>query len=190
MINWIEGVVQFKDAISATLVVQGLGYRVFLTDQELGHLTIGAKSSFYIHAYYRDTGSPELYGFATQEMQAFFEQLLTISGIGPKSALGILNQATIADVRQAIQKGDSTILTKVSGIGKKTAERIIVELRGKVVDLVDDDAIAGTAAAIDALSQLGYSQSQARAALKAIPATATTVQAKVKAALQQLGGQS
>lgn len=188
MINWIQGVVQFKDDVSATIAVQGIGYRVFMLENELAKTIVGSTLAMYIHSYFRETSGTELYGFMTREAQLFFNQLLSISGIGPKGGLGILEQATPHDVQRAIQKGDASVLTKVSGIGKKTAERIIIELRNKVGDgETSTESIQDTAAAIDALTQLGYSQNDAREALHKAPTSAVTVKDKVRAALKQLG---
>lgn len=192
MISWLKGTVQIKDDVSATIAIQGIGYRVFMLEQELAMMQSGAAVELFIHQYHRENSGSELYGFLQHETQLFFERLLSISGIGPKGGLGILEQASPRDLQQAIRKGDSTVLTKVSGIGKKTAERIIVELKGKIEkELGEEDtqSIADTAAAIDALTQLGYGTAEAREALQRVPSSATTVSAKVKAALQRLGGE-
>ncbi|PIP29164.1 Holliday junction branch migration protein RuvA [Candidatus Kuenenbacteria bacterium CG23_combo_of_CG06-09_8_20_14_all_39_39] len=131
-----------------------------------------------------------LFGFASQEELRFFELLLTISGVGPKSALGILEAAKLTDVKKAVLRDDPSILYKVSGIGKKTAERIVVELKNKLdlfpatekqIALDDSDSEV-----FDALVSLGYADTDIRQALKQLPADTAGVEAKIKSALKFL----
>ena len=118
-----------------------------------------------------------------------FEQLISISGIGPKAAMGILSIATPKTIKTAILNEDPSILTKVSGIGKKTADRVILELKNKVADISTGDKEEATVDvdAIEALMTMGYSNAEARDALKAVPADVRDVGARVKAALKNLG---
>jgi Holliday junction DNA helicase RuvA len=113
---------------------------------------------------------------------------LTVSGVGPKSALGIMSLAEVSMIKSAIASEDASVFTKVSGIGRKTAERVILELKGKLKDEADARPVAKEHSdALDALVALGYSDKEARAALKAMPAEVTDLQTKIKMALKSLG---
>jgi Holliday junction DNA helicase RuvA len=128
-----------------------------------------------------------LYGFPTLPELEFFELLLTVSGVGPKSALGIMSLAEINMIKSAIVSEDPSVFTKVSGIGRKTAERVIVELKEKLKNEVDAAPVAKEHSdAVDALLALGYSQQEAREALKQVPAAMKNLQDKVKLALKYL----
>ena len=115
--------------------------------------------------------------------------LITISGIGPKSALGILSVAPVDTLRRAISSGDTSYLTKVSGIGRKNAEKIVVELRDKLgaIDANAGGTLREEVDALSALEALGYSAREAREALKAVGNNAISTQEKLKAALKSLG---
>jgi Holliday junction DNA helicase RuvA len=124
-----------------------------------------------------------------EEDLAMFELLISISGIGPKVGLSILSIADTKTIRTAIVNKDPSILTRVSGVGKKTAERVIVELQNKVEAIGIEDqatAIAGQDA-LEALASLGYSVTEAREALKLVPADITDVGARIRQALKNLG---
>lgn len=133
----------------------------------------------------------ELYGFPTAAELAFFKLLMSVSGVGPKTALGVLNVADIQSLKRSIALGDSSALNKVYGIGKKSAERIVVELRDK---LAKDTANTAAAVAgsdgevVEALMALGYSAPEAREAIKELPKDAKGTQARLSAALRHLSG--
>ncbi len=134
----------------------------------------------------------ELYGFTTPEELNFFELLTTVSGIGPKSAQAILSSADLQTLQIGIIRGDGDYLHKVSGIGEKTANRLVLELKSKILsaDLGVTAASADLGSeseAIDALITLGYSQYQARDVLKHVAKTANTSEEKLKEALKILG---
>ena len=131
----------------------------------------------------------DLYGFIERSELEFFEMLITISGIGPKSALGILSVAPVDTLRRAISSGDTSYLTKVSGIGRKNAEKIVVELRDKLgaIDANAGGTLREEVDALSALEALGYSAREAREALKAVGNNAISTQEKLKAALKSLG---
>jgi Holliday junction DNA helicase RuvA len=116
--------------------------------------------------------------------------LINVSGIGPKGALSILGVASIETLRKAISTGDIAYLTKISGIGRKTAEKIVIELRDKVVNESDGksgNSLQGELDALEALKSLGYSQNEAREALKKVPSE-TSTNVKIREALKILGG--
>jgi holliday junction DNA helicase RuvA len=128
-----------------------------------------------------------LYGFPTLPELEFFELLLTVSGVGPKSGIGIMSLASLDMIKSAIVSEDPSVFTKVSGIGRKTAERVIIELKDKLKNEVASGPVAKEHSdAVDALLALGYSQQEAREALKNIPTTVTDLQDKVKLALKVL----
>jgi Holliday junction DNA helicase RuvA len=116
----------------------------------------------------------------------FFEMLINVSGIGPRSALAILGIASIETLRKAIGTGDISYLTKISGIGKKTAERIVIELRDKMGIGLEGSSLQGELDVLEALKSLGYSQNEAREALKKVSPDADT-NTKIREALKILG---
>jgi len=117
----------------------------------------------------------------------FFELLLTVSGVGPKSALAIMSLASLEMIKSAIASEDPSVFTKVSGIGRKTAERVIVELKEKLKDEGARSPIAKEHSdALEALMSLGYREQEAREALKNVPKDTKDLQSKVKIALKAL----
>lgn len=169
------------------LEVGDIGYQVFISPILLSEVRIGQGLELYTKQHVKEDGI-ELYGFQAPEELELFNALDSVSGVGPKSALGIISIANVAEIKQAISRGDPSVLTRVSGIGKKTAERIILELREKIADEVGVMAAApGDSEIIEALVSLGYKASQARQAARQMPASAKTVSEKIKAALQLLG---
>src|SRR3989338_4242391 len=119
----------------------------------------------------------------------FFEMLINVSGIGPKGALTILGVASIETLRKAIGTGDISYLTKISGIGKKTAEKIVIELRDKVGKEKEGSSLQGELDAMEALKSLGYSQNEVRETLKKVPSDLDTNK-KIREALKVLGKSS
>lgn len=164
----------------AIVEVGGVGYCVRVP---LSHtLREGAAVALFIHTAVRDDAI-DLYGFGHPSDLAFFRQLMSVSGVGPKTALGIMGVSEPDSLRRAISTGDASVLHKVFGIGKKSAERIVVELRDKMGPAAA--AVGDEAEVIEALSALGYSMAEARAALKA--SVGSTMQEKLGNALRQLG---
>ena len=172
------------------LDVGGVGYKVLTTPElrvEILKRTDEVSLSTYLAV--RDDAL-ELYGFRNDEELSFFEQLLSVSGIGPKSALTLLAVGDLSMLRKAIGNGDVSYLTKVSGIGKKTAERIIVELRDKIWAGGSAEEVAGLRQDVDvleALKSLGYSGKEAREAVMKIGREGMNTNEKLKAALKELG---
>lgn len=153
----------------AIVDVAGVGYAVRLPLPTLLALQAAATEelSLYVHTAVRDDAI-DLYGFVTQEELSFFKQLMSVSGIGPKTALGVLNGAEVAALKHAIAGGDVAKLIKVFGIGKKSAERMVLELRDKITTEVGTVASGGgDSEVIEALLSLGYRADEARAAVKA-----------------------
>lgn len=185
MIAALTGTVRERWARSLLLDVHGVGYEVAVTSATLDALIPGTETSLYISFHQRDQG-PTLYGFRTREEREFFELLQTVSGVGPKAALGILGVGPVADLQRNIASGDVTLLTRVSGVGKKTAERLVVELKEKLESGAVGPVSTDAGHVIDALVRLGYSAREAREALQGVDRS-LPVEAQVRAALGSLG---
>ncbi|MEI6478979.1 MAG: Holliday junction branch migration protein RuvA [bacterium] len=185
MISYIKGTILSKEEKSLVILVSGIGYKISSPAEVVGRVKIDSEIELWIHHHIREDSS-DLYGFEKKDERDFFETLLGISGIGPKSAINILNVATINDLKKAVSTADTSHLIKVSGIGKKMAEKIVLELKGK---FSNDDTVSlkSEVEAIEALKALGYSQRESREALKAIPESLHTPEDRIKAALKLLG---
>lgn len=191
MISFISGKIKVKTEKSIIIDVSGVGYEVFTIPILLEKLKEGQEASLYTLLYVREE-IMELYGFASREELEFFKEMISVSGVGPKSALGILTLSSIADLKKAIVNEDASLLTKVSGIGKKTAERLILELKNRISlqDMGEGKKTAGASEesqAIDALVNLGYSIREAREALQHVDRDIDNMRDRIKAALQLLG---
>jgi Holliday junction DNA helicase RuvA len=143
---------------------------------------VGDPVTLYTHLVVREDVQA-LYGFATLEERAAFRQLLKISGVGARTALSVLSGLSVAELAQAVALQDSARLTKIPGIGRKTAERLLLELKGKLADA--KPAAAGAADVLNALLALGYSEKEAQAALKGLP-SGIAVAEGIRAALKSL----
>lgn len=169
--------------------VAGVGYAVRVPLAATLGGAEGSSLTLYIHTAVREDAI-DLYGFPTEEELAFFKLLTSVSGVGPKTALGILNVADVPSLKRAVAAGDASVLSRVYGIGKKSAERIVVELRDK---LAKEASLRGTAhegstdaEVIEALEALGYTLQESRAALKGAP-TGGDMRERLAAALKSLG---
>lgn len=188
MIAKLRGKIEYLKDNYAVVDVNGVGYKIFLTVYTFGKIAGKEDVNFFIHTHVREDAI-DLYGFLTLEELEMFELLISISGVGPKSGLGILTVADPKTIKTAIVNEDSSILTKVSGVGKKTAERIILELKNKIGDISakDREKAVGDSDAIEALVSMGYSVSESREALKAVSAEIKDIGQRVRAALKNLG---
>lgn len=183
MIGSLRGVVIDRNAQQVLLEVGGVGYRIGVTPGLLALTKTGENLFLYIHEVIREDAY-DLYGFLTQDDLQLFLKLLSVSGVGPKVANTILSIGTADAVRKAVMSGDVDTLTSVPGVGKKTAQKIVLELRGQ---LVDDGELGGEEGeVISALQTLGYSASDARAALKRVDASVSGVSDRLREALKQL----
>lgn len=188
MIASLAGKIELKTDKFVIVDIEGVGYKVFCASQTLAKLPQdGQRTKLFTHSYVRQDGF-DLYGFLTFEELELFELLISISGIGPKAALGIMSVASLKDLKASIASGQVNLLTKVSGIGKKTAERVILELRNKMVGPVAGiKGLVSDQEAVEALVGLGYTQAQARQALDQVPGQVKTIESRVKEALKILG---
>lgn len=187
MIAYISGKVLEATEKSLIVVTGGLGYKLYTTSTNINAVKTGENVEFFTYLAVRENAL-DLYGFADKQELSFFELLITIPGIGPKSAIGILNVTTIESLRSAIVSGDTGYLTKVSGIGRKTAEKIVLELREKVdgIGTSDGTSIKEESDALLALMSLGYNERDSRDALKEISKTGSSTSDIVKEALKKL----
>lgn len=188
MIGYLEGTVKTIRAGSCILLVGGVGYKIAATKQTLAGLPADGQASLWTHLAVRED-ILDLYGFGSEEEQRFFELLLSVSGIGPKSALAILDIASVETLRSAISHKKAEYLTKVSGIGRKTAEKIVLELKDKVGAAVEGTraSLQGDEEALEAMRALGYSAVEARDALRKVPTEIERSKDRLREALKILG---
>lgn len=187
MIGSIKGKITFRTEKFLIVETSGVGYKINVSPDMLSKTKSGGDEiSLWVHTHVREDAL-DLYGFLELPELEFFEMLINISGIGPRSALAILGIASIETLKKAIGTGDTSYLTKISGIGKKTAERIVIELRDKMGEVKEGSSLQGELDALEALKSLGYSQSEAREALKKVSPD-TNTNTKIREALRILGG--
>jgi holliday junction DNA helicase RuvA len=195
MIHSVSGKLAVKSDRFVVIEAGGLGWKLAVGEATIKGLPPAGGASgdapiikLFSYMNVRENGI-ELYGFLSEDELQYFEMLISVSGVGPKSALSILDVAKINELSAAIKEGRPDLLTRASGIGRKTAERIIIELRtkvqsaksGQVVEKMETDADL-----VEALSNLGYHRDDARAALGKVDAKVTGVEARLKAALAVL----
>jgi Holliday junction DNA helicase RuvA len=195
MIASIRGSLLFIGVDHAVIETGGVGFMIYAPRNVLGALgEIGSEVRLYTHLHIRED-LLALYGFASTDQRHLFETLLTVSGIGPKVALSLLSSAPADELRVTIAGGDTTRLARVPGIGKKTAERLVLELRGKL-DMKGLPAAGATPALMAANAELaemlvglGFSAAEASAAIAALPADApASIEDRLRLALQYFGG--
>lgn len=190
MIAHLSGQIKFKTLKTIILDVGGVGYELRVGQPVLERLKTGEQKDFFTHLHVREDVM-ELYGFETEAEKKFFELLISVSGVGSKSALQVLSIAKINEIQKAILRGDPTLLKKVSGIGQKTAERIVVDLKNKIDNFSFDEKDLNLASAelqaFEALQSLGYSNHEVRQALSQIPPEITNENEIIKLALKLLG---
>lgn len=186
MIGRIQGILLQKDPPRVLVDVNGVGYDVDVPMSTLYDLpAIGAKVTLLTHFVVREDAQL-LYGFLTESEREAFRQLVKISGVGPRTALAVLSGMSIQDLAQAVSLQESGRLTKVPGIGKKTAERLLLELKGKFADSITGGGpiVSDTGSdVLRALLALGYSEKEAVLAIKSLP-SGVSVAEGIKLALK------
>ncbi|HEX2221427.1 MAG TPA: Holliday junction branch migration protein RuvA [Candidatus Limnocylindria bacterium] len=187
MIGSLRGPVTHVGLEHVLVEVAGIGYRVSVGPDLLGRLRQGSEARLFTHHLVRDD-QQALFGFASTEELAFFELLMTVGGVGPRLALGITSSQPVTKLQVAIVSDDVDVFTAVSGVGRKTAQRIILELKEKVHAAgiaasggatLDSDVVA-------ALEALGYTAVEARRAAGAVAGGDGGLDARIRAALQEL----
>jgi Holliday junction DNA helicase RuvA len=189
MIAYLKGQIILKEAAFLIVETGGVGYRVAVTAETLSTIGTETTCQLWIHHVIREDSS-DLYGFIDRESLDFFELLITISGIGPKTALGVLNASSIDNLKTAVSTGETSYLTKISGIGKKLAEKIVFELKEKIGPAEEGSqskAMQGDADVLAALMSLGYGEREGREAIKKLPKDIEGTSNRVKAVLKVLG---
>ena len=186
MITSVKGKIILKTEKFIVVENNGIGYKIYVSPDTFLVAKKDSEISLFTHMHVREDAQ-DLYGFINYEELEFFEMLIGVSGIGPRSAIVILGIAPIETLKKAIATGDISYLTKISGIGKKTAEKIILELRDKLGKEKSDGSLQEELDAMEALKSLGYSQHETREVLKKLPNNLDTSK-KIKEALKILGG--
>jgi len=190
MIASIKGKITLVKDKFIVVEANNIGYKVHVSPEIIDQYTVNRKEdiTLFIYSHIREDAF-DLYGFTEYSDLEFFEMLISVSGIGPKGALVILGVASTNTLKKAIKQNDLGYLTKISGIGKKTAEKMILELRDKVgIEDSNDNNLQHELDVLEALKALGYSQYQVREALKQI-GNDTDTNTKIKEALKILGKQ-
>ena len=191
MITTLTGIVAEKLRDVLVLDVRGVGYGLYVSSEDFGRLHTGETAKLYVYEHIREN-SHDLFGFLRLDTKQLFEQLLGVNGVGPKMALNILSIGTASQVRKAIASGDTKFIQQASGVGKRVAERLVVDLKDKVglvgVDLagsglLQSEGVVSQDEAAVALVALGYTLQDAAVALDGVDAALST-EMRVKAALR------
>lgn len=190
MIAHVRGQVAEKFASSVIIDVQGVGYEVSLTAIDFENLNLNDDVKLYTHHHIREQ-SEELFGFTSLAAKKLFELLIAVQGIGPKAAMAILSLATPEEVRNAIANADAGYVAKASGVGKKSAERVIVDLRDKVglptyygrKSEPEQQTLQANDEALDALMALGFTLADATKALEGVDSS-LPVEDRIRLALK------
>jgi len=188
MIAKITGKIADRGDDFLIIDVSGVGYKVFVSNNTLTEVSSGDAVQLWTHLVVREN-ILDLYGFSNKEERRFFELLIGISGIGPKGALAIISLAPVETLEKAISAEDSSYLTKVSGIGKKNAQKIILELKDKMFKNQDGVGVGlkEEAEALEALRALGYGLGDSREALKKGSENISGTNERIREALKILG---
>ncbi len=190
MISYITGKILSKSKVSAVvLTTGGVGYEIGLTTLQLSGISEGQEIGFFAYLKVSDS-SLDLYGFESAEEREFFTLLLSVSGVGPKSAMNILGLGSIDQIKDAIARQDVKYLTAVQGMGKKTAERMVVELKSKIakqVTQVSEEKNGGVLGdVVEGLVSLGYSRDDAREVAQKLDSTGKTSEDLLRIALRMM----
>lgn len=203
MIGMISGQVQYLNApIACILTSNGVGYEIELPIPSFCQLTIGAQTAVYVHHHVREDAI-NLFGFMDRHDRDIFRKLIKINGVGAKMALAMLSTLSVAEIKHAVETDYDAALVRVPGIGKKTAQRILLDLKGKLNEFGEmppmtaeglfnqpaDNSMLIIAEVESALINLGYKEKEAQAAIKNAQSDAkNNTSDLLKAALRQLSG--
>ncbi len=189
MIAYIKGTIIEKDNQTVVVDVNNIGYEVFITTKAIEQATVGSEQKYYTYHSVKESAE-ELYGFNSLAGKRLFELLISVQGVGPKAALAILSLSDTETVRNAIANSDSAFISKAAGVGKKTAERVAVDLHDKVGLATNTDSstainvASANNEALDALIALGFNLNDSTALLKDVP-NDLPVAEQVRLALKQ-----
>ena len=191
MIGILNGKIELLDRPNVVVDINGVGYKALVPDSLYAKLTKGDKIKLFTFTYVREDAL-ELFGFLELEDLKLFENLITVSGIGPKTALNIFSFGERKHITQAIAKGDVSFFTSVPRLGTKNAQKIIIELKNKIgssqnLDLSGKDYLEN-AEVLEALKNFGFSVKEAQSALRDISKEDLSLDQKIKLALKNLGG--
>lgn len=185
----MKGKVSGSGTNFGVIAIGGLGLKVFMPGHLLGKLRVGEDMEISCHLHVREDAL-DLYGFPSREELELFELLIGVSGVGPKSALAILDVADLKELCAAIEESRPDLLTRASGVGRKSAERIIIELKGKVSGGESGELVKkmeGDTDLIETLIGLGYRRDQAKAAVGKVPEGLKGLESRLKEVLKILG---
>jgi Holliday junction DNA helicase RuvA len=190
MIAHVDGVVAEKFNSSLIVDVHGVGYEVAVAAGDYDRALLNEPLKLYTYHHIREQ-SQELFGFSSLAAKKLFELLITVQGVGPKAALAILSLGESEDVRNAVANSDVDYITKASGVGKRTAERVVVDLSDKVglairtnvTNMGESNQLRHTDEALEALMALGYNLNDATTALEGVPTDISTAE-RVTSALK------
>lgn len=192
MIATLSGVVSEKIDDIIVIDVNGVGYGILLTAEDYGKMNVGEATKVYVYEHIRESAH-DLFGFVSRETKKLFELLLSVNGVGPKGALAVLSIGSVNDLERAISSGDVKFISAANGVGKKVAERIVLDLKDKVglagveigkTGLLQTDGVLRQDDAVEALVALGFSPQDASRALSEVDSGLPTDQ-RVKEALKQ-----
>ena len=187
MIGSLRGPVTHIGADYVVVEIGGVGYRVVVAPKLMGRLRPEREAHFFVHHLVRDD-QQALFGFGASEELAFFELLMTVTGVGPRLALAITGAHAVTRLQLAIVTDDLDVLTSVSGVGRRTAQRIVLELKEKIhaAGIAVGPGASADSDVVAALESLGYTQGEARRAAGSVAATDGGLDTRIKAALQEL----
>lgn len=188
MIGYLSGKLHSKSNDSIILLVNGVGYRVIVAQNILSSWQLNQEVELYIYTSVKEEAL-DLYGFKSQEEMALFKLVLSVSGVGPKTAILVIDRGA-GPLKNAIIKADTDFFVSIPRLGQKNAQRIIIDLKNKLGGIADLDlsgAGSETMELIEALQSMGYSRQEALTAVKNIPITDGTLEQKITQALRQIG---
>lgn len=196
MFYYLKGGITYKGENFVAIDVNGAGYKVYTSTGTISKYKTGEETTLFTYVHIRED-ILDIYGFPTNEELSFFELLISVSGVGPKAALSILSSLSPTDIITAVITNDAKLITRAQGVGTKLAQRIILELKGKIPDADVVSGIKGEGGysdflsidssneAVNALISLGYSSQEARRAVAAVE-NASTVEDTIKEALKRM----
>jgi len=189
MLSFIRGQIKNKGDNFVILEKNDLGYKIFINEKVLTELNAGDEAEFYLYENIREDAD-DLFGFSGFEELSLFEKLISVNGVGPRTALNVFASFSVEQILSTISNQQADVLAEVSGLGKKTAERIVLELKNKIEYIEGGEKFQSVSIdndALEALVNLGYNKMQARQALSQISEEIEDPGEQVKEALKLLG---